>query len=242
MFLYGKNSIQERLIKNPKTIKIIYVQENFQSPELFETIKKTRIPVKTVSENALYRIKKADRLQGIVAEVDDYKYTEFEELLVIPGITPIFLDKINDPHNFGAIIRSAACFGGYGIVIQKHGTCQVNDTVMHVSQGGENYIPVSLVTNMTQAILKAKDKGYWIAGTVVENGKKVYESELPFPLCIVMGSEGSGIRYGIEKHLDFRVTLPMKGASLSFNVAMSTSIFCYEISRQKDIMKKCKKA
>jgi 23S rRNA (guanosine2251-2'-O)-methyltransferase len=104
---------------------------------------------------------------------------------------------------------------------------------MHVASGGENFVPVSQVTNLSAALLKAKKAGYWAVGTVVEDGADLNKVSLPFPLALVLGSEGKGVRYGIQKHLDMKVTLPMKGAQLSFNVAMACAIFCHEISKQR---------
>ena len=104
---------------------------------------------------------------------------------------------------------------------------------MHVASGGENYAAVSLVTNLTTAILGAKNAGYWIAGAVVEDGENVHTAKLPSPLGLVLGSEGKGIRAGVRKHLDLKVILPMHGARLSFNVAIAGALFCQEILQQK---------
>jgi tRNA G18 (ribose-2'-O)-methylase SpoU len=104
---------------------------------------------------------------------------------------------------------------------------------LHVASGGENFVPVSLVTNLATALREAKEAGYWAVGTVVEGGENINKAALPFPLCLVMGSEGKGIRYGIQKQLDLKVSLPMKGAQLSFNVAMACAIFAHEISKQR---------
>jgi 23S rRNA (guanosine2251-2'-O)-methyltransferase len=252
MYLYGKNSVLERLKTNSQSIRTIYLQDNFKAPALLKAIQTTNIPTKLVTERELNRIKRADRLQGIVARVDDYEYTPFKDLLCNPPVdeggqgrgaknkrlTFIFLDSINDPHNLGSIMRIAACFGGFSIVLPKHGSCVVNDTVMHVASGGENFTPVSMVNNMTAALLKAKKEGYWIVGTVVEDGVDIDSVSLPFPVCLVLGSEGKGIRYGIRKHLDMKVSLPMSGAALSFNVAMACAIFCHEISRQRSAEQK----
>ena len=236
MYLYGKNSVLERLKADPKSIRQIFIQDNFRAPEIIKSIKSGRIPVKSVSEKDLLRIKRADRLQGIVAETDKFKYTPLDELLHIPEekkLSFIFLDGLNDPHNLGAIMRIAACFGGFALVIPEHGSCEVNDTVIHVASGGENFVPVSLVTNLSNSLIKAKKAGYWTVGTVIEDGQDINKTSLPFPLCLVLGAEGKGIRYGIQKHLDFRITLPMKGAQLSFNVAMACAIFGHEIAKQR---------
>ncbi len=236
MYLYGKNSVMERLKADPKSIRNVYIQDNFNAPNIIKAISSAKIPVQKVNEKELTRIKRADRLQGIVAEIEKYKYTPFEELLRNSNDGPvsfIFLDGLNDPHNLGSIMRIAACFGGFAIVIPEHGSCEITEAVMHVSSGGENFVPVSKVTNLSTALLKAKKAGYWAVGTVVENGEDINKSTLPFPICLVLGTEGKGIRYGIQKHLDMNITLPMKGAALSFNVAMACAIFTHEIAKQR---------
>ncbi len=236
MYLYGKNSVMERLKTDPKSIRKVYVQDNFNAPDIIKAINSEKIQIMKVSENELIRIKRADRLQGIVAETTKYVYTRFEELLRNSKENPvsfIFLDGLNDPQNLGSIMRIAACFGGFAVVIPEHGSCEITEAVLHVSSGGENYVPVSKVTNLTTALLQAKKAGYWAVGTVVENGEDINKSALPFPICLVLGTEGKGIRYGIQKHLDVSITLPMKGADLSFNVAMACAIFSHEIAKQR---------
>ncbi len=236
MYLYGKNSILERLRVNPRSIRKIFLRENFNDPDIFKLVGTKKIPTKRVSEKKLGRIKHASRLQGIVAEVDDFMYVDFEELLdkgLEKKLSIIFLDNINDPHNLGSIMRIAACFGGFALVIPKHNACEVNDTVMHVASGGENFVPVSMVNNISTAIVKAKEADWWILGAVVRDGGEISSISLPFPMCLVLGSEDKGIRHGIEKHLDLKVSLPMRGVSLSLNVAMTCAIFCHEIARQK---------
>jgi 23S rRNA (guanosine2251-2'-O)-methyltransferase len=238
MYLYGKNSVYERLKYDPKSIRRVLMQKNFNSPHITSIIKSFNIPVNHVTEKELNRIKRADRLQGIVAETGRFIYTPFEKLIK-PSESEkrslIFLDGINDPHNLGSIIRITACFGGFAVVIPEHSACEVNETVIHVASGGENFTPVSRVTNLSNALREAKKEGYWAAGAVVEGGDDINRTSLPFPLCLVLGSEGKGIRYGVQKQLDLKVTLPMEGAPLSFNVAMSCAILSYEISRQRSI-------
>lgn len=235
-YLYGKNSVIERLRCNPSSIKRIFLQDNFRAKSIINAIDREGIPVKRVSEKELLKIKRADRLQGIVAEAEKFRYREFKDLISPenrerPSI--IFLDNLNDPHNLGVIIRIAACFGGFAVVIPERNSCDVNDTVLHVASGGENYVSVSMVGNMSRSLSEAKNSGYWAVGTVVEGGEDINNTSLPFPLCLVLGSEGKGIRHGLLKQLDMKVTLPMKGAKLSFNVAMSYAIFGHEITKQK---------
>ena len=236
MYLYGKNSVLERLKANPESIRKIYIQDNFNAPHIMKTIKSKKIPVTKVTEKELLGIKRADRLQGIVAESSKFQYTPFEKLLSRSKggtLSFIFLDGLNDPHNLGSIMRISACFGGFAIVIPEHGSCEVNETVLHVASGGENFVPVSMVTNLSSSLIKAKKAGYWAVGTVVEGGEDINRVTLPFPLCLVLGTEGKGIRYGILKHLDMKVTLSMEGAQLSLNVATACAIFCHEIAKQR---------
>jgi len=235
-YLYGKNSVYERLRCNPGSIRRLFIQDNFKDDGIMKLLNDLTIPVKKLPERDLQKIKKADRLQGIIAEVEQFIYMDFDFLIkegLKRNLSILMLDGLNDPHNLGAIMRTAACLGGFAIVIPEHGSCEVNDTVIHVSSGGENYLPVSRVTNLSGAIIKAKKQGYWIAGSLVEGGEDMRTVSLPFPLCLVLGSEGKGLRYGVRKHLDLRLTLPMKGAPLSLNVAMASAIFCHEIAGQK---------
>jgi len=236
MYLYGKNSVWERLKADPGSIRRIYVQDNFNAPHIMKLVKASGIPLNRVSEKDLLRIKRADRLQGIVAEVRKFRYTPFEELIGKSAgerMSLVFLDGLNDPHNLGSIIRIAACFGNLAVVIPQHGSCDVNETVLHVASGGENYTPVSMVTNLSTALIKAGKAGYWAVGAVVEGGEDINRVSLPFPLCLVLGAEGRGIRPGIQKHLDMKVSLPMTGAPLSFNVAMAFAVFAHEITKQR---------
>ena len=143
------------------------------------------------------------------------------------------LDRIFDPQNLGAIIRTAACFGKLAVVIPRHKACEVTETVLRVASGGENFTPVAMASNLTKAILEAKEAGFWVVGAVVGDGQDINKVDLPFPLCFVLGSEGQGLRYGVEKHLDVRVRIPMEGAPLSFNVSGACAIFCHEIAKQR---------
>jgi len=242
-YLYGKNSVLERLKANPGSIKNVFVEENFSGHQVLYMLKEKHIPYRVVSERDLLRIKRADRLQGIVAEVAKFNYHSFDELLnandpVRPHL--LFLDEVNDPHNLGSIIRIAACFGGFAIIIPRHSSCEVNDTVMHVASGGENYTPVAAVSNTLNAVIKAKNAGYWIGAGVTEGGCAMHSSEIPCPFGLILGSEGKGVKQAVLKNVDLRFTLNMQGEALSLNVAMACAVFCYEISKQTSSSQKAK--
>ncbi|MBU1007321.1 MAG: RNA methyltransferase [Candidatus Omnitrophica bacterium] len=237
MVLYGRNSVCERLKANPKSIEKVFIQDGFSSPHIERLIRQNNVPSERFSPRQLSKMKNAKDLQGIVAKVDKFSYAEFHYLLDLPKeeqLTLIFLDRINDPQNLGVIMRTAACFGGFAIVIPKFSACGVTESVLHVASGGENFVPVSMVSNISSAIIKAKKKNYWIMGAVLsDDAQEISKISLPFPLGLVLGSEGEGIRYGIDKQIDIRARIPMKGAGLSFNVAMAGTIFCHEIAKQR---------
>ncbi len=236
MFLYGRNSVCERLKANPESIIKLYLQDNFDFPEIEKNIKSKNIPAVRVSGKEISRVKRVDGLQGILAQVRPFDYASFSTLLhkkTEECRTLIFLDNIQDPHNLGSIIRSLACIGGFAVVLHKHNSCDVNETVLHVACGGENFAPISMVANLSSALVEAKKAGYWIAGAVVKGGEDISKANLPFPLCLVIGSEGEGLRQGIQKQLELKVSLPMKGAGLSFNLSVACAILCYEIDRQR---------
>lgn len=238
MVLYGKNSVYERLKANPKSIKNISVAQGFDEKAIEDLAKKNHIPFERLPLRELEKIRPTKDLQGIIAKADQFQYVPFDDLLEISPegqkIIPIFLDRINDPQNLGVIIRITACFGGFAIIIPEHEACAVNETVLHVACGGENYVKVCMVTNIAKAIIEAKKSGFWIVGADAgDEARDIHATTMPFPLALVMGSEGEGIRTGIQKHLDIRARIPMGGAKLSFNVGMACAIFCYEISRRK---------
>ena len=237
MFLYGRISVFERLKANPASIERILLQENISLLNIERLAKANSIPLERLASHRLQNVKPAKDLQGVVAKVDRFRYVTFDALLnqaQNKKLSIIFLDRINDPQNLGSIIRTAACFGGLAIVIPQFNACGVTEAVLHVASGGENYVPISMVSNLATSIIQAKKSGCWIAGADAGNDStEVNTTSFPFPLGLVLGSEGEGIRHGIQKHLDLKVRIPMKGARLSFNVGIASAIFCYEISKQR---------
>ncbi len=237
MYLFGRNSVLERLKANPRSVNNILLHEGFDDPVIMDIVRSLKVPFKRVPDKELLKFKHTERLQGIVAEVGEFKYLSFNQLqdkFKEKRLSFILLDGVTDPQNLGAIIRITACFGGFAVVIPERDSCEVNETVLNIASGGENYVPVCRINNLSNALIHAKKAGYWIAGTVVEGGGDLNKISFPFPLCLVLGSEGKGIHHAVQKQLELKVTLPMGGACLSFNVAMASAIFCYEITRQKN--------
>lgn len=239
MYLYGKHSIRERLKNHPKTIRRINIEQGFADEDILRLIAHKQCRRVVLSSKEMLRLYSGPKAQGIIAEVNPFDYCDYDRLLdqcIEAGDTPVFLDSVDDPQNVGAIIRTLACMGGFSLVLSEHRACSITETVLHVASGGENYVRIARVTNIASALREAKKKGFWIAGTVVRQGDDLTTASLPFPLALVIGSEGKGIRPVIEKQLEVRLHLPMRGAPLSFNVGIACGLFCYEIIRQRKRM------
>jgi len=236
MYLYGKNSVLERIKHDPRSIRRIYLQDNFSVQHINRAIQNEKIQTVVLPEKKFLQVKRADRMQGIVAEVDKFHYVGFKELLsraMKNDLTMVFLDSVSDPHNVGSIMRTLACLGKFAMVIPEHNACDINETVLHVASGGENFVLVSKVTNLSTALIAAKKQGFWAVGSAIDGGEDVTETDFAFPLCLVLGSEGKGIRPGLQKQLEVRVRIPMSGAPLSFNVTTACAILCHEIEKQR---------
>ena len=237
MKLFGKNPVLERLRANPQTIHRIFIQPGLpEAGYIYKKAKQHGIPVIVVHNAKLAKINRTRNTQGVLVDVDDFTYVPYDELLETAKEkkrTIVFLDNLNDPQNLGAIIRSLGCLGGFAVVLPTHDSVGVTEAVLRVASGGDNYIPVARVANLNNAIKAAKEEGYTIAGAVVEGGQTLFETPLPYPLGLVIGSEQKGIRDVIRKYLDLELTIPMPINTLSFNVAHATTILCYEIAKQK---------
>jgi 23S rRNA (guanosine2251-2'-O)-methyltransferase len=235
MFLYGQRSVIERLKNNPKSVHKVYLLEDVKRPEIFSIARRRNVPIEKINLHKFSQLTRNVHAQGVIAEVGEFSYQDFDEIISSEDKPLlIFLDRVTDPQNLGAIMRICACFGGCAIILPKYESVEVTDTVLKVSCGAENHVPVTIVTNLSNAAQKAKDEGYWIGATVVQGGESPRKIKFNFPLGLIFGSEGEGVRPGLLKHVDYRLTLPMGGAELSFNVATAVGIFCYEAFNQKN--------
>jgi 23S rRNA (guanosine2251-2'-O)-methyltransferase len=235
MMLYGRNPVLERIRANPATIKKLYLQKRANLSAIVREAKKENISFFSLDKKDMRKLTGDIHSQGVAAEVSDYSYSPFDKLLretLDKGILMVFLDGITDPQNLGAIIRTLACLGGYSLVIPGFKAAGINETVLRVASGGENYIEISRVANIATSIEKARRLGIRITGADVRSSRSIYDLIISTPLALVIGSEGKGIRPGVSKKLDTDFFIPMKGAGLSFNAAISAAIITSEFSRK----------
>lgn len=220
MYIYGKN-----VAKDAKNIKKAYVQNNFKDKEI---LNKLNVPIKYVDKNTLDKM--VDGLhQGIVLEVEDYKYASLddlnEEIIVI-------LDHLEDPHNLGAIIRTCEAAGITNIIIPKDRSVTVNSTVVKTSAGTIDKVKIAQVTNIVNTIKTLKDKGYWVIGTDME-GTSYTEIDYKGKIVIVIGNEGNGMSRLVKENCDFISTITMNGTVNSLNASVAAGIVIFEAIKQR---------
>lgn len=235
--IFGRNAVLEAIKSGNRTINKILVSKTAHGSSISEIIKLAKmkgIVINNVPPEKLDKFEQ-ENTQGVVAEVSSTNYVELEDLIDTVknkknGLL-LLLDSIEDPHNLGAIIRNAVCFGVDGIIIPKWRSATINETVERTSAGAIEHIKIARVTNSSQAILKLKDNGFWILGA--ENGNnKITDTKIPFPAVLVMGSEGFGIHQKIKEKCDFIITIPQKNTISSLNVSCASAVILYEISKQ----------
>jgi len=243
--VYGINPVTEAIVSG-KTINKIYFQKgNKEAYEVVKIAQEKKIVTVLADRGKLDRMITADdeklkNSQGIVASVTDYEYFEVEDILQEAesrGEKPfvVILDKIEDPHNLGAIIRTIDCLGAHGCIIQKRNAAQVTDTVEKVAAGATSYVKVARVTNITETIKYLKEKGLWIYGLDMEGASDIYSTKLDGAIGLVIGNEGEGISRLVRENCDVIIKIPMVGNIESLNASVSAAISMYEIVRQKNV-------
>lgn len=223
MHVYGKNVAKE-LLQNPKTIKKAYIYENFNDEEILNKIKQANIPCKFLDKKALDNIEGGNH-QGIILDINDYKYCYLDELLNRDII--IILDHLEDPHNFGAIIRTCEAAGINSIIIPKDRSVKVNSTVMKTSAGTLEHVDICMVTNLVSTIKQLKEHGFWIIGTDME-GTDYRKIDYKGKIAIVIGNEGKGLSRLTEENCDFIAKIPMYGTVNSLNASVAAALVIYE--------------
>lgn len=233
MQVYGKNVVKE-LLKNNRIIKKVYLANNFKDEEILSLLNKNNINVIYEEKFKMDRMQKGNH-QGIILEIEDYKYTEEKDMLNNLPENPfiVILDHLEDPHNFGAIIRTCEAAGIDYIIIPKDRSVQINSTVMKTSVGALDNVKIVQSTNLNNVIKKLKEKGLWIVGTDMEDSVLYDEIDYKTPTALVIGSEGFGMSSLVKKNCDFMARIPMNGKINSLNASVAAGIMIYEVIRQR---------
>lgn len=239
MIVEGKNAVRE-LINSGATINKFYVEKGLkdkQSNEIISLAKSKNIHVDFVSKEVIDKKSVSKRHQGFLCETVNYEYCGIDDILneahkrqEPPFI--VVLDKIEDPHNLGAIIRTCECAGVHGIVIPKHRACQVNDTVLKTSVGAAINMKIASVTNINNTIEYLKNNNIWIYGLEL-GGKDIFTANLKGAIALVVGSEGYGISRLTKEKCDEIISLKQNGKVNSLNASVACGIAVYEILKQR---------
>lgn len=230
MYLYGKNVVKE-LIENNKTIQKAYVYKNFSDKNLILELKKRNININYLEKNQLDKLVKGLH-QGIIVSVANYKYADIDTFINDDNSLVVILDHLEDPHNFGAIIRTCEAAGVNGIIIPKNRSVEVNPTVAKVSVGALERMKIAQVTNLSQTISYLKKQGFWIVGTDMK-GTSYDEIDYKGKTAIIIGNEGNGMSRVIRENCDFIATIPMIGKINSLNASVSAGIIIYEAIKSR---------
>ena len=229
MLVFGKN-VALSYLDSGKRINKVYLQDKFNEYDIINRINKKNIRIEYLSRFDMD--KKVNGLhQGIILDVEDYKYADIDDMIDGDNLI-VMLDHIEDPHNFGAIIRTCEAAGVSGIIIPSDRSVEVNSTVIKTSVGTTENMKIARVTNLNNTIKYLKDKGYWIFGTDMV-GTPYTDLDYKGKTVIVIGNEGSGMSKLVKDNCDFIATIPMKGEVNSLNASVATAIVVFEAVRKR---------
>ena len=235
----GRNAVLEAFRAGKPIDKLFVLDGCTDGPvrTIVREAKKHDVILQYVSKERLTQLSETGKHQGVVAFAAAYEYSEVEDMLALAkerGEEPflILLDNIEDPHNLGAIIRTANLAGAHGVIIPKRRAVGLTATVAKTSAGALNYTPVAKVTNLKKTMEERKEKGLWFVCADM-GGEQMYRLNLTGPIGLVVGSEGEGVSRLVKENCDFTAGIPMKGEIDSLNASVAAGVLAYEIVRQR---------
>ncbi|PPK72897.1 23S rRNA Gm-2251 2'-O-methyltransferase [Methylobacter tundripaludum] len=239
--LYGLHSVQAALDYSPKRISKAWVDVQRQDKRLMQAIDSLLdlgIEPEKIDRKKLDRFAEGNNHQGIVIEVEmpgELSESDLKDAVLTLQGTPLFLvlDNVQDPHNFGACLRTADATGVHGVIITKDNATGITPTVCKVASGAAETVPVYQVTNLSRTLRWLKDQGIWVMGAAGETTQTAYQTDFTVPMALVVGAEGKGLRRLTKEQCDILVKLPMLGRVESLNVSVATGVLLYETMRQR---------
>lgn len=241
-FLFGRNSIMEALRSGRSINKIMVAKGDRQGAvrELIGLAKAQGVVVQEVEPAKIDAVAGGIRHQGVAASVSPVAFVEVEDILAAARAkdeTPflVLLDELEDPHNVGAILRTADAAGVHGVLMPKRRSCPLTGTVAKASAGAVEYVPVARIGNIVQTMKELKEQGLWFVGADMDGDKNYYDADLTGPIAVVIGSEGQGMGRLVKENCDFLVKIPMQGKITSLNASVACSLLLYEVVRQREM-------
>lgn len=239
--IYGIHSVQSALDYSPKKIGKAWVDSQRQDKrltQLVDDLLDLGIEPEKVDRKKLDKLADSNNHQGIVVEVEmpaELTESNLKDAVLTLSGTPLFLilDNVQDPHNFGACLRTADAAGVHGVIITKDNATGITPTVCKVASGAAETVPVYQVTNLARTLRWLKDQGVWVMGAAGEATQTAYQTDFTVPLALVVGAEGKGLRRLTKEQCDMLVKLPMLGKVESLNLSVATGVLLYEAVRQR---------
>lgn len=229
MLVYGRN-VCEELLKNKLKINKIFLQDNYDDKKIISLIEKNNLSYKYLSKQKMDSLCNGVH-QGIIFDVPDYNYSKLEDIINDEII--VILDHLEDPHNFGAIVRTCEAAGIKSIIIPNDRSVSVNGTVCKTSVGTIFNTNIVKVVNLVNTIKELKDNGYWIVGTSLDTNIDYKDIDYSGKMCLIIGNEGSGISNLVAKNCDYLTKIPMYGTTNSLNASVAAGIMIYEMIRNR---------
>lgn len=231
MLVYGRNVALE-VLKKPKNVQKVLLQDGFDDKKILTLLEKSKIPVFVKPKKEIDHLAEGVH-QGIILYVRDYQYYPLADIVNEDASFLVILDHLEDPHNFGAIIRTCEAAGVDGIIIPKDRQVQVNATVMKTSVGTLDTMKVSRVANLSSIIDYLKKNDFWVVGTALEDSVDYRSIDYSGKIALVIGNEGAGISELVRKKCDFIAKIPMYGTTNSLNASVASGIMIYEVIRNR---------
>ena len=231
MLVYGRNVALE-VLKKPKNVQKVLLQDSFDDKKILALLEKSKIPVFIKPKKEIDHLAEGVH-QGIILYVRDYQYYPLADIVNEDASFLVILDHLEDPHNFGAIIRTCEAAGVDGIIIPKDRQVQVNATVMKTSVGTLDTMKISQVANLSSTIDYLKKNDFWVVGTALEDSVDYRSIDYSGKIALVIGNEGVGISNLVRKKCDFIAKIPMYGTTNSLNASVASGIMIYEVIRNR---------
>ena len=242
-YIVGRNPVIEHLQRGTQAVEKIWIAEGNTHSRIRHIVtmaEKAGIPIKCCTRRELDRLEPSVPHQGVIAHIRPARYDDLSSILAKiernqQNALLIMLDNIQDPRNLGAILRTAEAVNAEAVIIPKNRAVGITAAVHKASAGASTYVPIVKVANIAHTIDRLKDGGIWVAGAAEDASCLYTDADFRVPLCLVLGSEGKGLRRLVKQKCDYLVHLPMLGKIDSLNVSVAAGILLYEVIRQRDV-------
>jgi len=236
--IVGKNPIIEALRSGRSVNKVFIAKGLKDAGRILDLCRIKSCVFEFVDRSYIDKTSNTDKNQGVMAFLSSAEYVDIEDLFSFSkekneNLFIILLDQIEDPHNLGAILRTCDAAGAHGVVITKRRSAKANETVAKTSAGAVSYVPIAMVSNLNDTILKLKERRVWVIGLDGDADIEFTKADLKLPIAIVVGGEGKGLSHLVKRNCDFLVKIPMKGQISSLNASVASAVLMYEVVKQR---------